>query len=160
MRRLVFSRVRNRRELNASLKGTTLGDTDGDVDDTLKWVKKSKKKEKELARKRQEELENMDKVFQGEEYTESRSLYFSPSHRPDLPSPVEDLVGLKVSHDFDEMDEGEARILTLKDSRILDNEGESLLSPNRRLLSKDNQQRMSYRMSRWRRRSVIRRISS
>ena len=34
-----------------------------------------------------------------------------------------DLVGLKVSHDFDEMDEGEARILTLKDSRILDNEG-------------------------------------
>ena len=35
-----------------------------------------------------------------------------------------DLVGLKVSHDFDEMDEGEARILTLKDSRILDNEGE------------------------------------
>jgi len=34
-----------------------------------------------------------------------------------------DLVGLKVSHDFDEMDEGEAHILTLKDSRILDNEG-------------------------------------
>jgi hypothetical protein len=37
-----------------------------------------------------------------------------------------DLVGLKVSHDFDEMDEGEARILTLKDSRILDNEGNFL----------------------------------
>jgi SART-1 family len=36
---------------------------------------------------------------------------------------AEDLVGLKVAHDFDEMDEGEARILTLKDSRILDNEG-------------------------------------
>jgi hypothetical protein len=36
---------------------------------------------------------------------------------------LEDLVGLKVSHDFNEMDEGEARILTLKDSRILDNEG-------------------------------------
>lgn len=34
-----------------------------------------------------------------------------------------DLEGLKVSHDFAEMDEGEARILTLKDSRILDNEG-------------------------------------
>jgi hypothetical protein len=39
-------------------------------------------------------------------------------------NPTEDLVGLKVSHNFDEMDEGEARILTLKDSRILDNEGE------------------------------------
>jgi hypothetical protein len=36
-----------------------------------------------------------------------------------------DLEGLKVSHDFTEMDEGEARILTLKDSRILDNEGPS-----------------------------------
>ena len=34
-----------------------------------------------------------------------------------------DLVGLKVSHDFGDMDDGDARILTLKDSRILDNEG-------------------------------------
>lgn len=34
-----------------------------------------------------------------------------------------DLEGLKVSHDFDKMDDGESRILTLKDSRILDNEG-------------------------------------
>jgi len=61
-------RVRNRRELHASLKGATLGDADGD-DDTLKWIKRSKKSEKELARKRQAELEQMDKVFQ-EEYTE------------------------------------------------------------------------------------------
>ena len=62
--------MRNRRELNAKLKGATLGDADGDTDDTLKWIKRAKKKEKELARKLQEELENMDKVFQ-EEYTES-----------------------------------------------------------------------------------------
>lgn len=34
-----------------------------------------------------------------------------------------DLEGLKVGHDFDTLDDGEARILTLKDSRILDNEG-------------------------------------
>jgi len=34
-----------------------------------------------------------------------------------------DLEGLKVSHDFTEIGEGEARILTLKDSRILENEG-------------------------------------
>jgi U4/U6.U5 tri-snRNP-associated protein 1 len=64
--------VRNRRELNASLKGATLGDPDGDVEDTLKWLKKSKKKEKELAKKRQEELENMDKMFQGQSYTEGK----------------------------------------------------------------------------------------
>ncbi|KAG6820951.1 hypothetical protein H0H93_009187 [Arthromyces matolae] len=102
-----IAKVRNRKELNASLKGSTLGDVDADVDDTLKWIKRSKKKEKELAKKRQEELENMDKEFQAE-YTER------------------DLEGLKVSHDFDALDEGEARILTLKDSRILDNEEDEL----------------------------------
>lgn len=36
---------------------------------------------------------------------------------------TDDLVGLKVSHDFEDLNEGDARILTLKDSRILDNEG-------------------------------------
>lgn len=68
---LVSHRVRNKRELNAKLAGTTLGEAD-DVDDLKKWVKKSKKKEKELARKRQEELESMDKAFQAD-YTESAS---------------------------------------------------------------------------------------
>ena len=37
---------------------------------------------------------------------------------------AEDLEGLKVSHDFEGMEEGEERILTLKDSRILEDEGE------------------------------------
>ena len=67
-------RVKNKRELNASLKGTTLGDADADTDDTLKWLKRAKKREKELAKKRMEELENMDKLFQGDEYTESTWL--------------------------------------------------------------------------------------
>ena len=66
--------MRNKRELNTRLKGATLGDVDGDADDALKWIKRSKKKEKELARKRQEELESMDKVFQ-DEYTERASVY-------------------------------------------------------------------------------------
>ncbi|KAJ3999446.1 SART-1 family-domain-containing protein [Lentinula boryana] len=102
-----IAKVRNRRALNASLKGATLGDADGDGDDTLKWIKKNKKKEKELAKKRLQEFDSMDKVIQ-EDYTER------------------DLAGLKVSHDFDAMDEGDARILTLKDSRILDNEEDEL----------------------------------
>ena len=37
---------------------------------------------------------------------------------------TEDLEGLKVSHDFEGMEDGEERILTLKDSRILEDEGE------------------------------------
>ncbi|KAH8099921.1 SART-1 protein [Cristinia sonorae] len=107
-----IAKVRNKRELNAKLKGSTLGDADDGTDDTLKWIKRSKKKEKELAKKRQEELEDMDKLFQGEEYTEK------------------DLAGLKVSHDFEELAEGEDRILTLKDSRILDDEEDELQNVN------------------------------
>lgn len=65
-------RVRNRKALNASLKGVTLGDADGDTDDPLKWIKKAKKREKELAKKRREEMDNMDKAAQ-DEYSESKS---------------------------------------------------------------------------------------
>lgn len=114
--------MRNRRELHASLKGATLGDADEDVDDTLKWVRKSKKKEKELAKKRQEDFANRDKETQ-EDYTEREYTIIAIAAYELTNLRVGDLVGLKVSHDFDEMDEGEARILTLKDSRILDNEG-------------------------------------
>lgn len=73
-------RVRNKKELNSSLKGATLGDADADTDDTLKWLKKSKKREKELARKRQAELESMDKIFQGDDYTESESFAVPKSY--------------------------------------------------------------------------------
>ena len=76
-------RVKNKRELNASLKGATLGDPDADDDDTLKWIKKAKKREKELAKKRMAELENMDKHFQ-EEYTESKSSVYRQSNRFDI----------------------------------------------------------------------------
>jgi len=34
-----------------------------------------------------------------------------------------DLVGIKVSHDFDEIKEGDAKIYILKDSGILNDEG-------------------------------------
>jgi U4/U6.U5 tri-snRNP-associated protein 1 len=60
--------VRNRKELNASLKGATLGDPDGD-EDNLKFIKKLKKREKELAKKRLQELDNMDQEIQ-QEYSE------------------------------------------------------------------------------------------
>ena len=70
---MTLSRVRNKKELNTSLKGATLGDADADTDDTLKWIKRAKKREKELAKKRQAELESMDQVFQGADYTESAS---------------------------------------------------------------------------------------
>lgn len=70
--------MRNRKELNASLKGATLGDAADDVDDAKKWIKRSKQKEKELALKRQKELETRDKELL-EEYTErKRSILSRP----------------------------------------------------------------------------------
>lgn len=57
-------RVRNRRELNTKLKGTTLGDIDGDVDDTKAWVKKGRKKGKELDPKKSKVIETMNHAVQ------------------------------------------------------------------------------------------------
>lgn len=58
-------RSRNQLELNRRLVGTTLGDTEEDVTmDAKNWIKRAKKKEKELAAKRQAELESMDKMAQ------------------------------------------------------------------------------------------------
>ncbi|TRM64687.1 SART-1 protein [Schizophyllum amplum] len=101
-----IAKIKNKRELNSALKGRTLGDGKGE-DDTLLWVKRSKKQEKELKRRRLQEQEELEKQVQ-QEYSER------------------DLTGLKVSHDFEELEEGEDRILTLKDSRILDNEEDEL----------------------------------
>ncbi|KAH7341266.1 SART-1 family-domain-containing protein [Rhizoctonia solani] len=103
-----IAKARNRIELNRRLVGATLGDAEEDIGlDAKNWVKKAKKKEKELAAKRQAEQESMDKMAQAT-YDER------------------DLEGLKVSHDMDNLNEGEDRILTLKDSRILDNEEDEL----------------------------------
>ena len=63
------NRLKNKHELNAKLTGATLGDADEDGDSALKWIKKSKKKEKELAKKRQADLDKRDQEVQ-EEYTE------------------------------------------------------------------------------------------
>ena len=148
--------MRNKRELNARLKGATLGDADGDADDTLKWIKRSKKKEKELAKKRQEELESRDRAFQ-DEYTESEHFPgLSLSFQSLTNRLSEDLAGLKVSHDFEELAEGEDRILTLKDSRILDNEGRSIPRKCENVNSRVISQRMSYRTSIWRKTSALR----
>lgn len=58
-------RVRNRQELNARLKGATLGDLGEDDQDTRAWVKKNKKVIKELEKRKLKELEDMDNLFQG-----------------------------------------------------------------------------------------------
>ena len=62
-------------------------------------------------------------MFQ-EEYTESTwNYHVRRSCSLTWPYFLDDLHGLKVAHDLEEMAEGDEQILTLKDSRILDNNG-------------------------------------
>ena len=62
--------MRNKRELNTRLKGATLGDADDDADNTKAWLKKSKKRGKELEAKRLKEIESANNSIQ-DQYDES-----------------------------------------------------------------------------------------
>lgn len=111
-----IDRARNTKERAKKLVGVGLGQ-DEDEGDTKAWVKRQKKRAKELAAKREKDQEEMDNLAeQGlAEYGER------------------DLTGIKVAHEQDDFEEGEETVLTLKDSRILDDEGDfaflSSLSP-------------------------------
>lgn len=120
--KLRIDKAKNAQERKKQLVGVGLGDDEhegiknedggvgggGDLDNK-KWVKQQKKRAKELAAKRAKEMEEMDKRFAEE----------------GLPKYGEqDLKGIKVSHGEDDFEEGEDVVLTLKDSRVLDDEGE------------------------------------
>ncbi|KAG0051122.1 hypothetical protein BGZ83_004067 [Gryganskiella cystojenkinii] len=108
-----IAKSKNRQELSKVLSGKGLGEASGDDDDAagddvFKWTMKSRNKEKErqlaAAARREKELQEMDAM--AEEYDEDQ------------------LAGLRVGHDMSDFGEGEERILTLKDSTILENEEE------------------------------------
>lgn len=92
----------------AQLDGKGLGEAGEDEEDTTTWVRKMKKRQKKLVEKmgkeREEELERAAREHK--EYT------------------ADDLAGVRVGHDLEELHEGEeGTILTLKDSTIEENEG-------------------------------------
>lgn len=78
-----------------------------DALDTAAWLKKQKKRakqrEKELAERRAREMEEADRAAAYDE---------------------RDLAGLKVGHGAEAFETGEDVILTLKDSRVLGDDGE------------------------------------
>ncbi|GEM07351.1 u4 tri-SnRNP-associated protein 1 [Rhodotorula toruloides] len=128
-----IDKARNQKERMRKLVGRTLGEADEDDaarskvkkeegaaedDDTKAWVKKQKKRAKELAAKRAREQEEADRLAEEEE-RERANKYGE-----------EDLAGLKVAHDADAFDEGEDVVLTLKDSRVLDDEDDELHNVN------------------------------
>lgn len=92
----------------AQLEGKGLGEAGEDEEDTTTWVRKMKKRQKKLVEKmgkeREEELERAAREHK--EYT------------------ADDLAGVRVGHDLEELHEGEeGTILTLKDTTIEENEG-------------------------------------
>lgn len=110
-----LDRSKNKRELAAKLKGRGLGDLiEGEADestDLKSWIKKSKKRQKQLAAeaaKKEKELAELE----GPAYAEK------------------DLEGLKVGHEAEDFEQGEDVILTLKDSRILDGDEDELHNVN------------------------------
>ncbi|KAG0279427.1 hypothetical protein BGZ95_001246 [Linnemannia exigua] len=106
-----IAKFKNKQELNKTLSGKGLGEAsdDDEGDDLYKWTMKSRVKEKQrqaaAAAKREKELQELDDAYQAE-YNEDQ------------------LSGLRVGHDMSDFAEGEERILTLKDSTILENEEE------------------------------------
>ena len=119
-----IDKIRNGRERNKRLTGLGLGAEDPHAaavkaeqgaTDTKAWIKQQKKRAKEQAIKREKEQAEADLRDQEsvKEYTEK------------------DLLGIKVSHEADDFEEGEEVVLTLKDSRILDEQGQSAYSSRR-----------------------------
>lgn len=90
----------------AKLQGKGLGEASDEEDSALNWIKKSRKRERDLAARREQELEEMDDSYQT----------YDASH----------LKGLKVSHAMSEFEEGGETILTLKDRNILGEEDEDV----------------------------------
>ncbi|KAF9346395.1 hypothetical protein BGX26_002112 [Mortierella sp. AD094] len=105
-----IAKARTKRALNKVVAGKGLGEaSDDEAEDVYKWTMKSRVKEKERqaaeAARKEKELQEMDDAYQAE-YDEDQ------------------LSGLRVGHDMSDFLEGEERILTLKDSTILENEEE------------------------------------
>ncbi|KAL9543796.1 hypothetical protein MBANPS3_007941 [Mucor bainieri] len=102
-----IEKSKNRKRNYAKLQGKGLGeasDDDEEGDSALNWIKKSRKREKDLAARRARELEEMDNSYQS----------YDAAH----------LAGLKVSHALSEFEEGGETILTLKDRSILGEDDE------------------------------------
>ncbi|KAK4046213.1 hypothetical protein OIV83_006245 [Microbotryomycetes sp. JL201] len=120
-----IDKARNTKERAKKLVGVGLGAADrsdtndgaglADDADTKAWVRRQKKQAKELAAKRAKELEEQERLAQEQgvpKYDEN------------------DLAGIKVAHGEQDFDEGEDTILTLKDSRILDDQDDELHNIN------------------------------
>ncbi|XP_077574821.1 U4/U6.U5 tri-snRNP-associated protein 1 [Stigmatopora nigra] len=110
--------MKEKRLLNQKLgKVKTLAQDDW-LEDTASWVEKSRKvaKEKEMAEKRAQLLEEMDREFGVSGLVEEE---FGRGRRNSAYT-ARDLKGLKVEHQVDSFGEGQTVILTLQDKGVLE----------------------------------------
>ncbi|KAJ5856041.1 uncharacterized protein N7529_009985 [Penicillium soppii] len=102
-----IKKARDLAQRDKKLEGATLGEENGAELDTMAWLSQSKKRtkkiEKERARRLAEELEERERLAAAE-YTAA------------------DLAGIKVGHSAGDFDGGEDHILTLKDAAVDDDE--------------------------------------
>jgi U4/U6.U5 tri-snRNP-associated protein 1 len=108
--------------LNAQLAGPTLGEATSQEEDLKSWVKRSKKQARELAARRAKELELQDQQFQ--------DAYAECTVSPVSTLTTADLAGMRVAHDYGDIEEGQEMVLTIKDKGVLDDddEGDELIS--------------------------------
>ncbi|KAF5836904.1 SART-1 protein [Dunaliella salina] len=105
---------KNRQSQSSFLNTRTLGEDDS-IDDTLSWVERSRQaearlkaeKEQEQRRKEAEERKRRDQMDEDEEPGYSAA----------------ELAGMKVKHDYNEINEGESVVLTLADKALLARKG-------------------------------------
>lgn len=106
-RNAAIKKARDVAQRNIQLQGSTLGEENGAELDTKAWLAQSKKRtkkiEKERARKTAEELEERERLAAAD-YTSA------------------DLAGIKVGHSAGDFDGGEDHILTLKDAAVDDDD--------------------------------------
>lgn len=102
-RRTKLKKDRDAEQRFARLEGRALGEEDGDEIDTRSWLlgagKRQKRIEKERAKQLERELAERERNAQVQ-YTEK------------------DLVGARVGHELDDIEEGNDQVLTLKDAAV------------------------------------------
>ncbi|CAG0884427.1 unnamed protein product [Darwinula stevensoni] len=122
--RLAERRERRRvEEQLQTLKG--LGEAVSDDEDVSSWVQKNRRiqEEKEAAARRAKVIEEMDREFGigelVEDVFEARRSYTA-----------KDLLGLRVEHDREKVEEGKEIILTLQDKDVLTEDPDTLMNVN------------------------------
>lgn len=120
-----IAKAQNRRELNKRLQGRTLGDADEIASTSNAEASSSESNKKWLKAQRKKALANEERRRQEEEEAEAAA---SAAARAKYDS--DDLRGLKVGHDMEDFDleeGGEGKVLTLRDSKVLDNDDDELM---------------------------------